>query len=244
MNDKIPAGEISEKSGFLRWMSNFWYHNKIITIVILFVIFVVVISAFQMCSRDIGDVTIIYGGPAILGDSQFESIRSVFNAVMPEDFNRDGRKYTELINYTIMNEEQIKEYKERLRLAEEERNNGGGAVGVDQSYFTKQYETYRSLLLTGEYSIYLVDPWLFDELVRADRLQRVADILPGGGDPSFSEYGVRLGDTAIYREYAALRELPDDTVVCLLKPYIVGASSREENYAVSKAMFSIIAAGD
>ena len=31
--DKIPAGDIKEKSGFLKWLDNFWYHNKITVIV-------------------------------------------------------------------------------------------------------------------------------------------------------------------------------------------------------------------
>ena len=240
MEDKIPAEEISEKSDFLRWLSNFWYHNKTITIVTLFVIFVVLITTLQMCSQESEDVTLVYGGPAIISNTQFDNVRSVINAVMPKDFNGDGRKYTEIIVYNIMTEEQFKEFKERLRQQAEAEESGAGAdVILDSSYYSKQYETYRSILLTGEYSIYLLDPWLFNELLAADRLQKVTDIAPGA-NTSFSEYGVRLSDTAIYNEYEALQVLPGDTVVCLLKPYVFGASSKEKNYAIAKEMFAKI----
>ena len=43
--------------------------------------------------------------------------------------------------------------------------------------------------------------------------------------------GVRLGDTALYRDNSAVREkLPADTVICLLGAYVVGNSSNEKVY--------------
>jgi hypothetical protein len=67
--------------------------------------------------------------------------------------------------------------------------------------------------------------------------------LYGGEDAFFSEpvegllkdgYGVRLGDTALYRKYKVLQALPEDTVVCLVSRLL---TQTEQMYAQSEDMF-------
>jgi hypothetical protein len=49
--------------------------------------------------------------------------------------------------------------------------------------------------------------------------------------------GVRLGDTELYGFFEELQVLPPDTVICLMRPYIWGASSNEEKYAEAETYF-------
>lgn len=225
--EKIPAGDIKANSVFLRWLDNFWYHNKAIILITLFVIFVIVICTLQMCSVEKEDISLLYGGPCLLNSSELEGVRSVFNTVMPEDYNGDGRKFTELITYQVMSAEQLKELSD-------------GTGVIDSAYFAREYESYSNMLLTGECSVCLIDPWLYDSLAAAGRLRKLNDVLGSVPPSAYGEYGVRLGDTALYQYFEALRALPADTVVCLLSPYVFGKSSDKNSYADAAAMFSAI----
>ncbi len=226
-DEKIPAGDIKANSGFLRWLDNYWYHNKVITLIVLFALFVLVICTLQMCSAESEDVSLLYGGPYLMTNTEREGVRSVFNNVIPEDYNKDGKKYTELITYQIMSTEQLKEL-------------SGGTGSVDQAYFSQEYSNYSNMLLTGECSVYLVDPWLYNSLAGNGRLQKLVDVTGVLPSSAYGDYGVRLGDTELYKYYSALQVLPADTVVCLMMPYLFGKSSNEETYEKSKAMFKAI----
>ncbi|HOA84947.1 MAG TPA: hypothetical protein PKN17_02845, partial [Bacillota bacterium] len=110
-HDKLSGDtDIKQKSRFLKWLDNWWYHNKTITLISLFLIIVIVICTFQMCSRENEDITLVYSGPWLLTSTELEDVRSVFNFVLPQDYNRDGKKYVELVTFHVMSEEQISEW--------------------------------------------------------------------------------------------------------------------------------------
>ena len=70
----------------------------------------------------------------------------------------------------------------------------------------------------------------------ANRVMDISEAL--GYTPEGSDgYGVRLGDLEIYDSYAVMKVLPEDTVVCLLRPLVVGNSSDEEYYEREIDMF-------
>ena len=49
--DKIPEGDIKEKSPFLQWLDNYWYHYKMQTIVVLVALFVIIVCVLQTCTH-------------------------------------------------------------------------------------------------------------------------------------------------------------------------------------------------
>ena len=53
--------------------------------------------------------------------------------------------------------------------------------------------------------------------------------------------GVYISATDFYQYNPTAQILPDDMILCLLKPAIKGQSSKEENYAKEKAFFCAIA---
>jgi hypothetical protein len=54
--------------------------------------------------------------------------------------------------------------------------------------------------------------------------------------------GVRLGDTALYKENLAVSQvLPEDTVLCLMSPYFVGKSSNLDEYQKAVDYFAALA---
>lgn len=232
-DEKLNTNGVAVKGGFWGWLDNYWYHYKWITVGIAFALIVLVICTVQMCSNEKDDLIIVYAGRNQLSSGEAENICSVLEAVCPEDFDGNGKKSIAISTYNILSEAQIKEI-------QSETDAGGNAGYVDKSYNSNQYDTYYSYLLTGESSVLMLDPWLYEKLVSADRLMSLSEALGYLPDTACGEYGVRLGDTALYAEYGVMRLLPEDTVICLMKPYVAGKSSKEEYYAYEKKMFEAL----
>ena len=53
-------------------------------------------------------------------------------------------------------------------------------------------------------------------------------------------FGVNLGETKLYEYSEGFATLPEGTVICLLRPYVYGASSDEEKYAFFEEYFKAI----
>lgn len=236
--EKKPSGEIVLRGRFAKWFDNFWYHYKWHTIGIAVALIIVLVCTLSMCSREEEDLTLVYAGPTVLSMSELEQISSVMGTVMPYDFDENGEKHTAWMTYQIYSKEQIQE------LASKKDEDGKPLVSVNQSYNSDQYNTYGQYLMTGETSVYLLDPWLYEELRGEDRLMPLSEV-PGGAvyASSTDGYGVRLGDTALYEEYGVMQLLPADTVICLMRPYEGtpwAKSSDEEAYQFECDMFRAI----
>ena len=222
-----------EKSKFLRWLDNYWYHYKWVTIIVAFFLIVGVICTVQMCSREKEDITVVYAGRNSLSVNTTSDISRVLEAIAPEDFDGDGNKNIVLTSYYIMSEQQIKEL-------QQETDENGDPLYVDTNYNSKQFETYSNYIMTGESSVLFLDPWLYESLKSADRLAKVEDIVGYVPDSACGEYGVRLGDTALYDTYDVMKLMHEDTVICILRPYVAGNSSKEDYYARETAMFEAL----
>ena len=108
-----------------------------------------------------------------------------------------------------------------------------------------EIQSFNDDLSTGECSVLFLNPYLYNELskreISGDRDIRMTmeevfgEDLPEGVMPDGC--GVRLGDTEIYKYYEELQVLPEDTVICVLRSYYMGASSNKEKHAMSVELF-------
>lgn len=231
--EKRDAGEIVLQGRFAAWLDNFWYHHKWAVIGIAAAAVVLLVCVLQTCSKETEDIRLVYAGPVAFTSSELEQISAVMDAVMPYDANEDGNLHTAWTTYMIYSEEQIKEILSQTTAE-------GISNYVDRSFNSDQYSTYNSFLKTGETSIYFLDPWLYEELRTTRHLSLLSDVLDGIPDGAIDEYGVRLGDTGLYQKYKALRVLPEDTVICFMRQYVIGKSSDDENYRFECEMFRAI----
>ena len=231
--EKIHTAEIKTDSKFLRWFENFWYHHKWTTIMVSFFAVVVLICTLQMCTKEESDISFVYAGPVQMSSAEMDNVEKVMNFVMPEDFDKSGDKLSAVINYQIYSEEQIKKL-------EDSNSEGGVGFYVDRSYNSSNYDDFYKYIQTGESSICFLDPSLFEAIKERDRFMKLSDVLGYAPEDAADEYGVRLGDTDIYEEYGALGVLPEDTVVCILRPLVVGKSSKPELYQNEKDMLKAI----
>ena len=225
-DDKQPERAIVIPKGkFTLWFENFWYHYKWTTIAVLAGLFILLVCILQTCETDKTDVVMVYAGPTQLTAEQSDQISLLLSNKLPEDYDGNGERLAVLSSYWIYSEEQIKALP---------------TDAVDRPYNTSQYSTYSNYLQTGESSIYLLDPWLFEELknTQSSPLCPLSDVLDEVPEDSLDGYGVRLGDTELYQKYKVLQELPEDTVVCLFRQYVVGKSSKDKFYQFQADTFA------
>jgi hypothetical protein len=229
-DERLGTGEISVKSSpFLSWLDNFWYHYKWQTLGVLFALIVVTVCVLQTCSKESYDLSVVYAGPVAAGESGFSDLELLLED-HAEDADKDGEKSVNLLRYNIYSADQIKELEK-------------AGFSVSRSYNSGEYDNYGNFLMTGEASVYFLDPWLYEELKSADRLRPLAELLPEERVASASAdgYGLCLGDSELYRQYDVLSFLPEDTVICLLRQQVIGKSRKDEHYEKEEALFCALA---
>lgn len=243
-NEKLADGQIviptrERTHGRLyRWFDNFWYHHKWATLFSLFFLIVIVVCTVQMCSKKAGqsDLVVVYAGPYSFMQSEQE-MRDLENFLayhLPEDINKDGKKSISIVNYTTYSKEQLDQMDPQ-------------DANLIRPYSVQAHKDFFEHLSVGEFSVALLDPSLYEEL--AVRSQCLIDICavfgvtPEGGlyregaDGKSVCYGIRLGDTALYRDSAALKALPEDTVLCLIGATFFGDN---DTYEAATAYFEAL----
>ncbi len=214
-NDKIYTEGIQAQGKTAKWFDNFWYHYKWHTIIISFVVVVFLICTLQMCHKESEDALVVYAGPAYISVENASEINSVLSLLLPEDFDGDGKKTAVISSYLIYSEEQMKGNIDE----------NGNNIGISTSQNTQNYKNYYDYLMTGTSAVYMLDPILYEELLSNDRLN------PLGKDENGEDiYGVRLGDTDIYKEYDVLKILPEETILCLHRQTVMGNIKKDTVY--------------
>ena len=228
MNEnKYDSTEIVSENRVYNKLQNFWYHNKWTVIVVAFFVCVVVVCTMQMFGKEKYDVSIVYGGTVRMADDERAAFVGALQSVLPEDYDNNGSKSVGLVEYQIFSEKEI--------YTEVEKEVDGELVTVKEpvialNWNTEQYSSMQSAVSkTGEYSLCFASPYVYEQLLKGYAVEGKT---------------VRLGDTDFYLYNEAVQVLPADTVVCLLRQFMVGQSSKDEIYDRSCALFDAIVAYD
>ena len=240
MNDKYTNSDIRLDGERLEKWDNFWYYNKWKVIAGIFVAIVLAICIFQSCSRTKYDATVLYAGPYAYTAEEKEAVMSELASVLPRDFDGNGEKTVGLVAYNVMSKEQIAELQEQLKNDPDRKD-----LIVDTGYYSSESELYSASLMTGEYAVLLIDESLYQKLADAEgRLKKLSDVFAEIPEGAFSEYGIRFSETALYKQSEQLSKLPDSMVLCLLNPYVIGATSNKTEYAAMTEFFVAMAADE
>lgn len=233
--EKLPEGSIAERSRLIGWLDNFWYHYKWPVIIATFFLTVVIICTVQMLSREKYDTSVVYAGTYRMNSEERVDVERLLDSLCPEDYDGDGKKNVQYIEYQVYSESDILAEKESVEAA-------GGQYQLNTQYNQSEYNGFNTYVMTGECSVYMVSPYLYGILREGGRLRALSSVygedIPIGADGY--GYGIRLGDTGFYKYNPAVQMLPEDTVICLLAPTVVGESSKEAKYARSVAIFRAI----
>ena len=232
------------------WFDNFWYHHKWKTLICLFLAVVVLVCTVQMLQKESsGDIMVLMAGPYNIANDQtaYNDLRACLARYLPRDYDENGKKQVDLDPHAIYSAEQI----EALKQTKDEY---GNPVQINTAANSQNYEHYNRRMMLGESSVVFLDPWLYEQLAANKKGEYLMDIVQTFGkepvgaktfekDGVMHVYGVRLGDTALYRNNKAISNvLPADTMVCLLAPYLMSSSSDPEVYQNAKDFYAALVA--
>lgn len=219
---------------FKKWIANYWYHYKWVTVIVLFFAIVLGIGIFQIASKESYDIDILYTGPAILSASEKQDLASAFASVMPDDFNDDSEKTVLINDITILSDEQIAE-KEAEAAADNDR------LYYDYNNRQNAISQVSTLLATGETTICLMDDFMYRQYKDQGAFLPLSDVLDSLPDYARDDYSVYLKDTPFGAYFTACRALPEDTVLCIRKESVMnGGLSKKaagEQYELCKKTF-------
>ena len=237
--ERPEPADIVETSKVMKWLDNFWYHNKWTVIVVTFFLAVLIIGTVQMLSREKYDITLTYGGSYRMNNAERAAFESLLDSLCPDDYDGDGDKNVQYVIYEVYSEQEIMDAKEK---AEEE----GAQFVLNTKYNQEEFSGFNSFVMTGESSVYIVSPYLYGQLYNGGRLKDLGEIYSSEKPQGILDdgHGVRLGDTDFYKYNAEAQVLSPDAVIRLLSPTVWGKSHDDEIYAQSVEFFDAIVSFD
>lgn len=212
-----------------KWLDNFWYHYKWVTLVTVFFTVTLLIIIVQMITKTNPDSNILYGGPAVLTANQTKEIENAFNALLPEDFNGDGEKITSLQSITLMTKEQIAK-------AEAQAAENSSVFVYNPQSLENNKTSFSTQLFSGEYVICLIDPEQYKNAYEAGGFAPLSELFEENNIPEYAydDCSLLLSETNFSKFFTAMSVFPDDTLICVRKmssvSAIKGKSKAEKEY--------------
>ena len=240
--DKLAAGDIKAASPVLRWLDNFWYHYKWTVIVVTFFVAVAVVGIVQMISRPSYDTSICLASTYRMNKEERAEFEKLITRICPEDFNGDGEKLLNIVEYQIYSQAEFDSEAERYEAMTNE-DGEGDQFQINRKFNVDEYDNFNRFTMTGETSVYILSPYLYGILKGSDRLMPLSEVFSDGKLPEGAlgdGYGVALKDTDFYQYNAAAQIYPENAVICLHRPTVAGRASKEDTYAEDMAFFMAI----
>ncbi|MBE6646164.1 MAG: hypothetical protein E7611_00820 [Ruminococcaceae bacterium] len=242
-NEKLKGSDVQVtlSSPFLKWLDNFWYHHKWKVIIITFFAIVLIVGIVQMIKKEDYDIEITVATHTVYYTENLDSLEGALVGLMPKDINGDGKKNVQLSTYKIYSEEEIKAANEAETDAE-----GNPIIYADEAYNKEQIKQFNSYVMTGECTIMIVSEYVYNDIIsrRTDDavLTHMSDIfgdkLPEGTTPD--GYGVMLYKTNAYKDLDGFKWIPDDAIICIMRPFAFKQQKGEEKYANAVEYFKNI----
>lgn len=195
----------------IKWLDNFWYHYKWETLIIAFFGTFIIIATTQLLTKDKIDASLIYTGPAYFSARDVSEVESAFEQAMRDDYNGDGEKGIEFTDVTLMTEQQALDAQSESKQDDDPSNN----VVINVQDMREAEKKFNMQVFAGEVIICMLDPYWYDELVEAQGLAKLTDVLGYQPEGAIDDYGVYLKDTKFGKFYNVFSYLPDDTILCI-----------------------------
>ncbi len=241
-NGKLQGSDIDVKlsNPFFKWLDNFWYHHKWKVIIIAFFAIVIVVGVVQMINKEECDVEVTVATHTIYYTENVDALEKALVGIMPSDINGDGKKKVQLNLYKIYSESELKDANEAE--TDEDEN---PIIYADPTYNKEQISQFNSYIMTGQCTVMIVSEYVYDDLVG----RREDDILLKPMSEIFGEelprgvtadgYGIKLSECGAY-SLDAFRTLPNDSIICIMRPFVMSGNANSEKYEKTIEYFKSI----
>lgn len=241
--EKLRGSDVNVRlsNPFIKWLDNFWYHHKWKVIIVVFFLIVAIVGIVQMTNKEDYDIEVTVATHTIYYTENVDALESALTGLMPEDINGDGKRNVQLNLYKIYSEEELKAANEA-----ETDENGNPIIYADEAYNKEQINQFNSYIMTGECTVMIVSEYVYNDLISRRPedilLKPISEIygneLPAG--TTKDGYGIRLSSTEAYKSLDGLDWIPDDAVICIMRPFVFSKGADEEQYARAVDYFKSI----
>lgn len=217
--ERENGAETAQKSRFLTWLENFFYHYKWHTIGAVLAIIAITVCTLQMCSKKDVDVHIIYAGSEEItktsknGDvSEYQTLlKSICEAA--RDYDGDGELVVDLETLFMLSTEQIKELGRELEES-----------GLDDEYeltvgmVTENNRVFRDYMTYSNYYVCLLSDDLYEVYKTAGNVQNFTPLAPyvdEGTELTYYDECAAYLNSSAFHLLPGINKLPEDTVVCI-----------------------------
>lgn len=190
-------------------------------IVGVFLVLTLTICVVQSLSKSDPDAYILYAGQCYLPEESVKEMERIFETVMEDDLNGDGEKRAQLRDMVLLSGDK---QATALHNKREEDKDGsylyaGNAAENESTFFEE--------VGYGKTVICLIDEAYYEKVRDKGRLASLEELYGSLPENALDKYGIRIHDTAFGRYFALLRELPDDTVLCIKCPTIMNQKKKK-----------------
>ena len=218
----------------LKWLENYWYHYKWITVIVAFFAVAVLIMTAQFFTRDKYDAMILYTGPRIPNANQTLEIESAFEDVLTEDFDGNGKREVTLNSMFLMTDEQLKDD----RYTHDE---NGNTLYINTKDMVTTKQQFTTQIFVGEALICLLDPAWYDLVAKKDAFVPLNELVEEVPENTYDDCALYLRDTGFGEYFTALNTLPEDTLICFRRMSstsgLKNEKKEEERYEFNKRFF-------
>ena len=215
MDEKYKYGDVSIKSPIVTKLENFWYHYKWHSIIAAFLVVVLIICSFQMCTRTSYDMHILYAGGYKLektsSDGDVSAYLGTVSALerVADDFDENGSVDVNLLDLFAMTNEEISAFYQDAANAGKE---------INEIQIRENVETLDTTLLMSNYYVCFLSESLFLKYSAQHDgalFCEIAAYTDSDGEYEYaSSKGIYLRSLDVY-SMPYISALPDDTVVCI-----------------------------
>lgn len=228
-NEKYSVGEgFVPQTEFGKKLDNFWYYNKWKVIAAVFVLFVLTVCLIQCATQEKYAVKVVYAGQMLSSDQRAEAMKQAFSDIKPDSIGNGnvGFDIAEVYDDSYL----------------QDANNS--MLGATSS---SNYKTFCNLIVTGEYSLLIVDKWIYDDIKGSVGFRSIDEVCGKIAYNSADGFSVKFKDTDFYKKNASVFSgISDDAVICLCiySPYkstmSCSSTNQDAEYTAAVEMFKSV----
>ena len=220
MNKNIEGvGEVEAPSTAKEKLQNFWYHYKWHSVVALVVVIALLICTLQLCRKESYDTYILYAGSKSIGrtteggdDAEIETVISSLEKVT-NDFDGNGSVKVNFTNYYFLSTEEAQ-----------------AAESYNDALLANDQKALSGVLEHSEFYLVLISKSVYEQYHKVGDSEIFIDL---------TGYKAINPDAQYYRDNAillssidasglpGLKNLPDDTLICIRYPSSIGGKSKD-----------------
>ena len=221
------VGEVEAPSTPKEKIQNFWYHYKWHSVAAVILVIAILVCSLQFCAKEEYDAYILYAGSKNIGrtteNGDVAEIATVISSLkrITDDFDKSGEVKVSFTNYYYLSADERK-----------------GLDDLNEALLANDRKSISSVLEHSEYYLCFISVAVYEQYHKVGDEELFISLSDHKADNPELEY---YSDSAIFLSSTdafmlpGISALPEDTLICIRRPSILGGKSKEHNEHLENA---------